>query len=334
MKIAVLQLDSKIRQPEHNIAIADAILDTNPPPPDLDLVVLPELAFTGYNFPSTEAIAPYLEPTAAGRTTQWAIATARRLGCHVSVGYPEISSDSTTLEGTSAHQPSTTQRNYNSTVTVSPAGEIASHYRKSFLYYTDESWAFEGPAGFSTTQIDRLGKISFGICMDINPYQFTAPWDAYEFATQAITSGVELIVLSMAWLTHVPIEEMVAKPKDQDLGTIAYWVERFTPLTEATRTGKDVVAVFANRIGVEKNEVDSLTTTLGQVVPLGDSVCYAGSSCVMRFSKGGVEIFDMLGGAEEGLLVVDTDEPPKYRMALRPRPEDVDEAEQISDDLA
>nr|OQO17424.1 hypothetical protein B0A51_16122 [Rachicladosporium sp. CCFEE 5018] len=328
MKIAVLQLDSKIRDPERNIATADALLASNPPPKDLDLLVLPELAFTGYNFPSAEAIAPYLEPTAAGRTTQWAIATAKRLRCHVSVGYPEISSEWTTPEL------STTHHNYNTTVTVSPTGEIICHYRKSFLYYTDESWASEGPAGFFTTQIDGLGKTSFGICMDINPYQFTAPWDACEFATHAVTSGAELVVLSMAWLTHVPIEEMLAKPKDQEPGTIGYWVERFGPVIEATRTGKDVIVVFANRIGVEKNEVDSLTTKLGQVVPLGDSVCYAGSSCVMRFTEEGVIIYDMLGGAEEGLLVVDTDEPPKYRMALRPRPEDVNDAEQTFDDLA
>ncbi|OQO01115.1 hypothetical protein B0A48_13358 [Cryoendolithus antarcticus] len=308
MKIAVLQLDSKLRQPERNIATANALLATNPPPLDLDLLVLPELAFTGYNFPSAEAIAPYLEPTAAGRTTQWAITTAKRLRCHVVVGYPEISGVSTALNGSLTEQPLTTERHYNSTVTVSPTGEIVSHYRKAFLYYTDESWASEGPVGFSTTQIDGLGKTSFGICMDINPYQFTAPWDAYEFADQAVKSESELVVLSMAWLTHVPIEEMLAKPMDQELGTIAYWVERFAPVIEATRMGKDVVVVFANRIGVEKNEVESITTKLGQVIPLGDSVCYAGSSCVMRFSGGEVGIYDMLGGAEEGLLVVDTDE--------------------------
>jgi protein N-terminal amidase len=93
MKIATLQLDSKIRNVEHNIATADRILSSTPPPSDLDLLVLPELAFTGYNYPSYESIKSYLEPTTAGVTTEWAIATAKRLHCHVIAGYPELSTD-------------------------------------------------------------------------------------------------------------------------------------------------------------------------------------------------------------------------------------------------
>jgi hypothetical protein len=93
MKVATLQLDSKIRNVEHNIATANSILSSSPPPADLDLLVLPELAFTGYNYPSFDSIKPYLEPTTAGVTTQWAISTAKRLGCHVIAGYPEISTD-------------------------------------------------------------------------------------------------------------------------------------------------------------------------------------------------------------------------------------------------
>ena len=63
MKIAILQLDPAIRDVQGNIAKADALLAASPPPKDTDLLVLPELAFTGYNFPSAEAIKPYLEPT-------------------------------------------------------------------------------------------------------------------------------------------------------------------------------------------------------------------------------------------------------------------------------
>ena len=39
-----------------------------------------------------------------------------------------------------------------------------------------------------------------------------------------------------------------------------------------------------------------------------ESVNYAGSSCVMRFSGGEVSILDMMGKGEEGLLVIDTNE--------------------------
>ncbi|EEH23290.2 hypothetical protein PABG_05501 [Paracoccidioides brasiliensis Pb03] len=56
----------------------------------LDVLVLPEMAFSGYNFPSLEAIRPYLESSESGPTAQWARSTARRLGCVVCVGYPEL----------------------------------------------------------------------------------------------------------------------------------------------------------------------------------------------------------------------------------------------------
>ena len=52
---------------------------------------------------------------------------------------------------------------YNSSITVNPDGETLTNYRKSFLYYTDETWALEGP-GFFGGKIDGLGKCAMGIC--------------------------------------------------------------------------------------------------------------------------------------------------------------------------
>jgi protein N-terminal amidase len=308
MKIATLQLDSKIRDVDHNIATANHILSSTPPPPDLDLLVLPELAFTGYNYPSHESIKPYLEPTTAGATTQWAISTAKRLNCHVIAGYPEISTDiGDTVQASS--DSSSVFKCYNSTVTISPTGSILANYRKSFLYYTDESWAAEGDTGFFCDELGSLGKVSLGICMDINPYQFEAPWDKYEFATHAVAGGAKLIVMSMAWLTSLPREEMQVEPEQPALETVSYWLQRFEPLIEASRGGgRDVLVVFSNRVGSEANEVRQLTTKSGQVIPLGESVSYAGSSCAMRFSGGRVSILDMMGKGEEGLLVFDAED--------------------------
>jgi len=315
MKVATLQLDSKIRNVDHNIAKADSILASSPPPPDLDLLVLPELAFTGYNYPSYKAIKPYLEPTTAGRTTQWAISTAKRLRCHVTAGYPEISTDTDdateqpSSNNDSSPAPEPVYKRYNSTVTVSPTGQILANYRKSFLYYTDESWAAEGPTGFFCDTLGELGKVGLGICMDINPYQFEAPWDKYEFATHVVDERAKLVVMSMAWLTSLPFEEMQVLPGQPALETVGYWLQRFSPLVEASRAaGGEVTVVFCNRVGSERNETTELVTKAGQVIPLGESVSYAGSSCVMRFGGGEVSILDMMGKGEEGLLVVDTDE--------------------------
>lgn len=306
MKIACLQFNPAIGAVEENIKQADTIIGKAHIPDSLDLLVLPELAFTGYNFPDLKAIEPYLEPTTSGRTTQWALATAKRLRCHVTVGYPEVSSE-TDDEGNAI--------NYNSTVTVEPEGMILANYRKSFLYFTDEAWASEG-SGFHCAGLGTLGTVGLGICMDINPYQFTAPWDAYEFGTHVVNGGAKLVVLSMAWLTHDLPEDIALEADRPDGSTVAYWLDRLSPLTRAALdVDEEVLVVIANRIGTEVNEVKTIHAKNGQVVELGDSVSYAGSSCIMRFRGGEASILDMLGKGEKALLLVDTSQVSEGRLS-------------------
>lgn len=297
MKIACLQFAPEVGLVQENIQRADNILRNTHIPADLDWLVLPELAFSGYNFHSLEEIKPFLEPTTSGISTQWAIHVARHYGCHITIGYPEI----TTTE--------TPQTQYNSTVTVSPQGTILHNYRKSFLYYTDETWASEGPASrshklsnatspdppFYTGELGALGKVTLGICMDINPYRFTSPWSDYEFAATALTSQCSLVCISMAWLCHLTPTELAQDPNQPDVATVAYWVERFQPLVEAQRD-KPVYIVMANRCGMEKG------------------VCYAGSSTVIKIEKGIVSLYETVGKSEEKCLVVDLTERPKFQV--------------------
>ncbi len=52
---------------------------------------------------------------------------------------------------------------YNSIIAVNADGETITNYRKSFLYYTDETWALEGK-GFYADKIESLGNVAMGIC--------------------------------------------------------------------------------------------------------------------------------------------------------------------------
>jgi len=304
MKVAILQFAPRLHSFDSNVSKADSLIGQLSLS-SIDLLVLPELAFTGYNYPSLDAIQPYLEPTASGRSTQWAIDTASRLHCHVTVGYPER-----TL--------ATPFKNYNSTVTVSPSGEVIANYRKSFLYYTDETWASEGDKGFFFGSLGALGNVAMGICMDINPYKFEAPWGQCEFATHCVTNGARTVVLSMAWLTRLEPAELIGGVMKErpDLDTIMYWLQRFEPLVQAERAvGEDVVVVLANRCGMEPGRLAGVSQGMddsGEEV-----VSYAGSSCVMKVRNGEVQIYDMLGRAEEKLLIVDTDSSPRYMLARR-----------------
>jgi protein N-terminal amidase len=286
---------------------------------------------SGYNFPTLAAITPHLEPTASGPSTAWAIKTAGRLNCIVAVGYPERTLDN--------------QHIYNALVFVSASGTVIAHTRKSHLFYSDEVWAEEGPEGFFAGEVPlgpaRNGevgsevqngvrkagvKIAAGICMDINPYQFTAPWAAYEFTTHARKAKAELVVLSCAWLTHISAENIRTMPTQPDLSTLGYWVERFSPLVGPAAGGgeqNEVVLVIANRTGDE-----------GMAERVGE-VRYAGSSCVMSLRKGEerrVRIWDILGKAEEAVLVVDTDEDARFTLGRRKTESEDDESESAEDD--
>jgi protein N-terminal amidase len=179
--------------------------------------------------------------------------------------------------------------NYNSAVTVSPTGIVLANYRKRYLYYTDETWAAEGDnkkneSGFYAGEVDGV-SVAMGICMDINPYQFLAPWDKYEFANHVITSGAQLVILSMAWLTRLSQQELEELPLRPDNDTFSYWIERFFPLQNAQ--GGPVFIVIANRCGVEKE------------------ACYAGTSTVISFRDGRGYIYDILGKYDEQCMIVD-----------------------------
>ncbi|RMZ73260.1 amino-terminal amidase [Pyrenophora seminiperda CCB06] len=301
MKIAILQFAPEVGQVPQNIQRAEKILQRTQIPEDLDWLVLPELAFTGYNFHNLEEIKPFLEPTTSGVSTQWAQRIAKHHNCHVTIGYPEITVPS--------KNPSDTQTQYNSTVTINPQGLIIHNYRKSFLYYTDETWASEGPGSFShklanpaspdapfySGQLGDLGNVTMGICMDINPYKFVSPWSDYEFCSLALSTQSPLICISMAWLCHLTPTELAQEPSQPDVATVAYWVERFQPLVEA-KSDRAFCVVLANRCGMEKG------------------ACYAGSSTVIRIERGIVSLYATAGKSEETVLIVDTNERPKFHV--------------------
>lgn len=189
------------------------------------------------------------------------------------------------------------------------------HCRKSFLYYTDETWAKEGdgfyagvlPIGHGMQRV----KLAAGICMDINPYKFESPWTAYEFANHAREARAKIVVVSMAWLTRLSSEEVSGQPVIPDMDTIGYWIERFRPLLGPSAHDGEVLVVCANRAGEEGTD------------PRIGEVRYAGSSCVMGFSEGSggfdgdVRIWKIFGRAQEGVLLVDTSDAPSFAVARK-----------------
>ncbi|KAK6606632.1 carbon-nitrogen family protein [Botrytis cinerea] len=294
MRIACLQFDPQVGDVKNNFTKADAIL-AKAKPEDLDLLVLPEMAFSGYNFSSLEQITPYLEPTTSGVTSSWARTAALRHNCIVTVGYPEKVGD--------LSSGSTNPKCYNSTVTMDKDGKTIANYRKSFLYYTDETWAHEG-SGFFDGDIEGLGTVAMGICkysahrfigMDLNPYKFETPWNACEFACHVLQKKANLVIMSMAWLTRQDQLPYSLLAREPDMDTISYWISRLKPIIEASRT-EEIIIVLANRCGAE-----------------GEST-YAGTSTILGIKGGEVNVYGILGRGEEKLLIVDTDQHPMAKI--------------------
>ncbi|KAK9770424.1 putative CN hydrolase domain-containing protein [Seiridium cardinale] len=292
MRIACLQFAPQVGDVNNNLNRADAVL-SRANPDDLDLLVLPELAFSGYNFKSLSDISPFLEPTGAGITSLWARTTALKYNCVVAAGYPEKVDVS--------RQWPTSPEYYNSVIVVNQEGETTGNYRKSHLYYTDETWALEG-SGFYKGYIPGVGRVAMGICMDLNPYRFEAPWSAFEFAFHALDVAANVVVLSMAWLTREDARHFSRTPKEPDMETMTYWIKRLEPLIRA-ETDEEIIVIFANRTGTEEEAV------------------YAGTSAVIGIQHGEVSVYGLLGRGEKELLVVDTSLPPFAKLVYRPEGE-------------
>ncbi|KAI1429604.1 carbon-nitrogen hydrolase [Xylaria sp. FL1777] len=290
MRIGCLQFASQVGDLDENLSRADALLN-RANPENLDLLVLPELAFAGYNFKSLQEISPFLEPRGSGISALWARTIALRLNCVVTVGYPE-------KEDVNPKWP-TSPEYYNSVIVMNADGEAIANYRKNFLYYTDETWALEGPEGFYGGFLPQLGNTSMGICMDINPYKFEAPWHAFEFAFHCLEVEANLVILTMAWMTREDASLFSLMPNDPDMDTLTYWMARLEPLIRSENQ-EEIIVIFCNRTGIERDTV------------------YAGTSTVIGIKDGEVNVYGLLGRGEEGLLVVDTENAPIAKLVYSP----------------
>ncbi len=144
MKLALYQFAPEFGEWEKNAAkVRSAVSGV-----DCDLLVLPELAFTGYQFVSSEEVSNFAEPIPDGATCRALIELAREAGCHIVCGLPERAGG----------------RFYNSAVLVGPEGFVG-RYRKAHLFCDEKLWFAPGDTGFNVFKAGgaRVGII---ICFD------------------------------------------------------------------------------------------------------------------------------------------------------------------------
>ncbi len=144
MRVGYLQFDPVFGEVARNLDHVSARLEQV----ETDLIVLPELFATGYQFVSQEEVFQLAESVPDGATTKRLADIAARRGMTIVAGLPERDGG----------------RCFNSAVVVGPKGFIGC-YRKTHLFFEETLWFTPGDSGFHVWDIGPA-KVGVMICFD------------------------------------------------------------------------------------------------------------------------------------------------------------------------
>ena len=125
MRVAAVQY--KAIKGDHEASLAGLVALAEQGAEETDLLVLPEMAITGYAFESVESARRVAEAP-EGPTFEALSKIARRHRCWIVSGFPEDAGEHL----------------YNSAHVINPHGELVFVYRKTLLYEADLPWASPG----------------------------------------------------------------------------------------------------------------------------------------------------------------------------------------------
>lgn len=114
----------------------------------VDLLVLPELFATGYQFASKAEVIDLSEPVPGGETTQAMLRLSQEQNIYIVAGLAEQDGEHL----------------YNSAVITGPTGFIGV-YRKTHLFFEEKLWFEPGNSGFLVFSTP-IGRIGIMICFD------------------------------------------------------------------------------------------------------------------------------------------------------------------------
>lgn len=144
MRVGFYQFDPAFGEVKRNLDLVATKLSTV----QCDLLVLPELFASGYQFASKQEVESLAEPVPDGPTTTRLVELARDRRMHLVAGLPE-------RQGT---------RCYNSAVLVGPEGFIG-QYRKAHLFHEETVYFSPGDTGFRVWDIGAA-KVGILVCFD------------------------------------------------------------------------------------------------------------------------------------------------------------------------
>ncbi|HYT34896.1 MAG TPA: nitrilase-related carbon-nitrogen hydrolase [Ktedonobacteraceae bacterium] len=152
-RVAAIQFEPALGEKEKNVTALLNLVE-EAAQHEARLIVLPEMATTGYCWESRAEVAPYVEPI-PGPTTERFQQVAASYGCIIALSLPEV-------------DPST-EVYYNSMALIGPEGVIGS-YRKIHSYIAEPRWARDGDLGMPVWETP-LGRLAGLVCMDAEYFE-------------------------------------------------------------------------------------------------------------------------------------------------------------------
>ncbi len=260
MKVGVFQFAPVFGQVQENIRKAREAISQL----EADLVVLPELFNTGYQFVTKEEARALAEAVPDGFTTRSLAETARQKRLFIVAGLAERAGE----------------RVYNSAVVVGPQGFVGV-YRKAHLFYEEKLWFDPGDGEFPVFDIGPT-KIGLMICFDwifpevarilalkgaqilCQPANLVLPYCQGAMVTRAIENRVFTITANRVGSEHRKVDEelrftgmsQVVDPKGQVLF-------RLGETEETTRVVEiDPARALDKRVNVHNHVFDDRRTDL------------------------------------------------------------------------
>lgn len=174
MRAGFLQFNPVFGDIRGNVERVVQMLETQ----SADLIVLPELFNTGYQFTSMQEVKGLSEDVPSGYTTQKLSNVSKERSVYIVAGLAEMDGDSF----------------YNSAVLTGPGG-VMGVYRKTHLFFEEKLWFSSGDTGFRVWQTP-VGNIGIMICFD---------WFFPESARTLALKGADIIAHpSNLVLPHCP----------------------------------------------------------------------------------------------------------------------------------
>src|SRR2546421_10266242 len=172
-RVAAIQYEPTLGEKEKNVTDLLRLVE-EAAQHEARLIVLPEMATTGYCWESRDEIAPYVEAI-PGPTTERFQELARAYGCYIALSLPEVDPATNVF--------------YNSMVLLGPEGLIGT-YRKIHSYISEPRWARDGDIGMPVWETP-LGRLTGLICMDA---------EYFEAARVPALHGADVLLFPTNWL--------------------------------------------------------------------------------------------------------------------------------------